>query len=130
MTPQTTASFVAIIVALSGAYIAWRKYRPETNDITVTTADKVNMMTLRFAGDVSKDNDDLRGEIEELRSEFRQYRLDTESRLAELSVQVRAERAEKDRVKRENDELLGRLSRAESRVAELENEVARLKARP
>lgn len=121
MTWETTGSVVAMIVALSGAYIAWRKYRPETNDITVTTADKVNSMTLRFAGDVAKDNDDLRTDLAELRREFAQYRTDTEARLAELGSQLRAAKAE-------NVELTHRAERAEARVTELEAEVARLKA--
>lgn len=121
MSIEQAGGIVGIIVALTGAYIAWRKYRPETNDITITTADKVNAMTLRFAGDVAKDNDDLRREIDELRAEFVQYRNDADARMAELSVELRAERAEKERVKRENDELRGR-------VKALESEVDRLKA--
>lgn len=128
MTLQQTGSIVAIIGALVGAYIAWRKYRPETNDITVTTADKVNTMTLRFASEVSDDNDALRKLVDGLREDFDGYRRDTELRLAELGVELRAEKAEKERVKRENDELLQRLTRAEKRVGELEAEVQRLKA--
>jgi predicted RNase H-like nuclease (RuvC/YqgF family) len=121
MTAQEAGGIVGIIVALTGAYIAWRKYRPETNDITVTTADKVNTMTLRFANDVSKDNDDLRAEIDELRKEFRQYRDDTDAEMAQLKVEVRAERNEKERYMRENDDL-------RNRVGELENEVRALKS--
>ena len=121
MTPQEAGGIVGIIVALTGAYIAWRKYRPETNDITVTTADKVNTMTLRFAGDVAKDNDDLRAEIDELRKEFRQYREDTDSAMAQLKIEVRAERNEKERYMRENEDL-------RSRVDELESEVRALKS--
>lgn len=128
MSPQEAGGLVGIIVALTGAYIAWRKYRPETNDITVTTADKVNTMTLRFASEVSQDNDELRAKLDALVSEFDQYRRDTDARLAELSVELRAERAEKEReraererVARENDEL-------RARVKALEAEVARLKA--
>lgn len=122
MNVSQTGSIVAIIAALTGAYIAWRKYRPETNDITVTTADKVNAMTLRFAGDVSQDNDDLREMLAALRREFDQYRHDADAEMSQLRVEMRAERAEKDRVKRENDEL-------RRRVAELESQVRELKAR-
>lgn len=121
MTPQEAGGIVGIIVALTGAYIAWRKYRPETNDITVTTADKVNTMTLRFASEVADDNDELRKLVDDLRSEFDQYRRDTDAHMAELSVELRAERAEKERVKRENNEL-------KERVTELEAEVKALKS--
>lgn len=120
MSPQEAGSVVAIIAALTGAYIAWRKYRPETNDITVTTADKVNTMTLRFAGDVAKDNDELRDRLEALEEAFAKYRHDADAEMSQLRVEMRAERAEKERVKRENDEL-------RARVDELEAEVARLK---
>lgn len=119
MSPHEFGGIIGVIVALSGAYIAWRKYRPETNDITVTTADKVNTMTLRFAEDVSKDNDDLRDRLDELEKAFAQYRRDTDARLAEYSVELRAERAEKDRVKRENDELRFRVKTLEDEVREL-----------
>lgn len=121
MSPTEAGGIVGIIVALTGAYIAWRKYRPETNDITVTTADKVNMMTLRFAGDVSKDNDDLRQEIADLRAEFVQYRRDTDALMAQLKVELRAERAEKEHVQRENQAL-------KVRVQSLETEVNALKS--
>lgn len=121
MTTQEAGSLIGIIAALTGAYIAWRKYRPETNDITVTTADKVNTMTLRFASEVSEDNDELRRLLDELRAEFHQYRTDTDARLAEYSVELRAERAEKERVKRENRDL-------KKRVTELETEVRALKS--
>lgn len=121
MSPTEAGGIVGIIVALTGAYIAWRKYRPETNDITVTTADKVNMMTLRFAGDVSKDNDDLRQEIADLRAEFVQYRRDTDALMAQLKVELRAERAEKEHVQRENQAL-------KVRVQSLETEVDALKS--
>ena len=111
---------IGMIVSLTGAYIAWRKYRPETNDITVTTADKVNTMTLRFAGDVAKDNDELRDRLDALEAAFAKYRQDADAEMSQLRVEMRAERAEKERVKRENDEL-------RARVDELEAEVARLK---
>lgn len=121
MSAQEAGGIVAIIVSLTGAYIAWRKYRPETNDITVTTADKVNTMTLRFADEVSKDNDDLRAEIDELRREFRQYRDDTDAVMAQMKVELRAERAEKEQVQRENAVL-------KERVDELETEVRALQS--
>lgn len=119
MSAQEAGGIVGIIAALTAAYIAWRKYRPETNDITVTTADKVNTMTLRFASDVAKDNDDLRDRLDELEKAFGEYRRDTDARLAEYSVELRAERAEKERVKRENAELRGRVKRLEAEVSEL-----------
>lgn len=122
MTPQEAGGIVGIIVALTGAYIAWRKYRPETNDITVTTADKVNTMTLRFANDVAKDNDDLRAEIEELRREFRQYRDDADAVMAQMKVELRAERAEKEHVVRENALLKERIDELEAKVRALQSD--------
>lgn len=129
MTPQDTGSVVAIVAALVGAYIAWRKYRPETNDITVTTANQVNAMTLRFAGAVDEDNDDLRERLKALSDEFAQYRTDTDARLTELSAQLRAETAQRRRFEQEAGQLEVENSRLRGRVDELENEVARLKAR-
>lgn len=122
MNAQEAGGIVAIIAALIAAYIAWRKWPSETRDITVTTADKVNTMTLRFADSVSGDNDDLRKEIDELRAEFRQYRDDTDKLMAQLKVELRAERAEKENVQRENESLI-------RRVDELESEVRALKAK-
>ncbi len=103
------------------AFVLWRKAPAERNDIKITSADKVNAMTLRFAGDVNKDNEALREDIDEMRREFDQYRTDTQTRLDEMSVELRAERAEKLAVKRENETL-------RERVDELEREVASLKA--
>lgn len=110
-----------LVVALTGAYIAWRKWKPETAQIVVTSAEKVNAMTLQFAGNALAENNELQREINELRAEFRQYRTDTDLLLAELKAELRAERAEKQAVKRENEAL-------RQRVADLEAEVARLKA--
>lgn len=121
MSIEAAGGIVAIIVSLTGAYIAWRKYRPETDSITVTSADKVNSMTLQFADKVSEDNDDLREQIAALRAEFTKYREDTDAEMALMRVELRAERAEKEAVKRENNAL-------KLRVDELEAEVRALKS--
>ena len=68
------------------------------------------------------------GEMDEMRREHAAYRELTDSRLSELAVELRAERAEKVEVKRENVQLTERVNRAEARVKTLEAEVASLKA--
>lgn len=120
MNSQDAAPIIGAIALLVGAYVAWRKYQPETNDITVTAASKVNEMTLKFADVVDQDNDDLREQLKALRAEFTKYREDTDSRLAELSTRLRASVAENVRLEDEN----GRLKK---RVTELESEVGRLR---
>lgn len=123
MSAQDAAGVIGAIALLVGAYVTWRKQRPETNDITVTAASKVNEMTLKFADAVDQDNDDLREQLKTLRAEFTQYREDTDARMAELSVMLRAATAENVRLEKEN----GRLK---ARVTELESEVGRLRERP
>lgn len=66
-------------------------------------------------------------EMEDMRREHETYREDTDKRLAEMAVELRAERAEKIEVKRENAVLIARVKRAEARVQTLEAEVAALK---
>jgi len=120
MTAQGVAALLVAGAGLLAAYTAYRKFRPERNDITITTADRVNAMTLRFAGVVDQDNDDLRGEVAALKAEFTQYRADTEARHAEYAAALRAEKAEKQRYQYENEQL-------KARVTELESEVRHLK---
>lgn len=122
-------ALAGLVVTLTGAYAAWRKLKPETAQIVVTSAEKVNAMTLEFAGRVGEENNELQREIADLRAEFHQYRRDTEAVLSELKAELRAERAEKEAVKRENETLLERVAKAEARVTELEAEVARLKGK-
>lgn len=118
---ETIGAIAGAVAALGGFLLAWRKFRPETNDITVTTADKVTSMSLRFANEVSDDNAELRKMLDDLRADFDQYRRDTQDHLAELGVQLRAAKGEKQRVAEENTLL-------KARVADLETEVAHLKA--
>lgn len=138
MNGETSISVVAVVASLVGAYVAWRKWRPETDDITVTTAGRVNSMTLEFAKEVNDDNADLRREIGELRAEFRQYRHDADARMAELTVELRDKRAqvqalstEKHRLEGENQRLRSIESEAgdlRRRVALLEEEVRQLRS--
>jgi predicted component of type VI protein secretion system len=121
MSAAEIAALVTAAALLLAALTAYRKFKPERNDITITSADKVNAMTLRFAGDVNRDNESLREDLDELKAAFDQYRKDTEARLSEMAVELRAERAEKLAVKQENEQLRGR-------VLALETEVATLKA--
>jgi cell division protein FtsB len=125
-TMQALGLFVAVIVSAAGSILAWRKWGPERGLVTVTTADKVNQMTLRFAGAVDSDNDDLRAQIAALRTEFNQYRIDTDARLAEQAAQVRAARAgEAEAIRKatayaaENAELRERVDSLEAEVTQL-----------
>lgn len=122
-------ALAALVGALVAGYVAWRKLKPETAQIVVTSAEKINAMSLQFAGAALAENNELQGEIATLRAEFNQYRADTDAMMAELKAELRAERQEKEEVKRENEILLARVTKAEARVDELEAEVARLKGK-
>lgn len=123
MSDQVTfvVALTGLVTALIGGFVAWRKLKPETANIVVTTAERATEMTLKFASQVGLENDQLQRDINELRAEFVTYRRDTDAHLAELGAQLRAEKAEKEHFKAEAERL-------GSRVTELEAEVARLKA--
>lgn len=123
-------ALAVLVTALGTAYGIWRKAPSEGRDITITSADRLNQMTLRFSEAVDDDNVSLRQQLHELREQIAakgreeaQYRADVETRLAELSAQVRAEKAEKESVKAEN-------LRLTKRVADLEDEVRNLRDAP
>lgn len=117
---------VGAAAGLIAAYVAWRKLRPETRDITVTSANKVTEMSLRFATAAGNENDQLVADIRALRDEFNEYKAATDQRITDLTNELSTEREEKQRVKRENVHLIRRVAKAEARVSELEVEVARL----
>lgn len=115
------AGLAGLITALVGGYAVYRKLPSEKRDIIITSADRLNQMTLRFSEAVDEDNVSLRQQLQQLRVEFDEYRTKTEGRLETLSGELRQERSEKESVKREN-------ARLTARVTELETEVAVLKA--
>lgn len=117
-----------VAAALVGAVVAWRKLKPESAQIVVTSAEKVTDMSLRFAGTVGAENDLLAAEMAALRAEFDQYRRDTDSEMAALRQEVRGYKAENRTLTRERDELRAENVELTRRVVRLEGEVARLEA--
>jgi cell division protein FtsB len=125
---EVVAYLLAAVASLVTAFVLLRKAKPERNDITITSADKVNAMTLRFAGVVDADNDDLRAQLVQLRKEFEQYRADTDARLAEQAAQVRAARAGEAEAVRKANLYAAENKELRIRVDSLEAEVTALKA--
>lgn len=119
MSGTEVAEILGASAALILAMVAYRKWRPERDGVTITNAGKVTEMSLSFADRVDQDNDDLRAEMAALRREFDQYRNDTQDALSTLNVELRAERAEKLAVKRENEQLRARVQALEAQVREL-----------
>lgn len=119
MSGTEVAEVLGATAALILAVVAYRKWRPERDGVTITNAGKVTEMSLSFADRVDQDNDDLRADIAALRREFDQYRNDTRDELSKLHTELRAERAEKVAVKRENEQLRARVQTLESEVREL-----------
>ena len=103
------------------AYAALRKRPAETQKINVDTVDVNVTLSGKVRDLAGADWKRVVTELDDLRAEFAQYRTDTDSRMAEMAAELRAEKAEKVAVKAENDRL-------RHRVDELEDEVARLKA--
>lgn len=127
--PYLLAAVGTMVAAMAGGYAVYRKLPAEKRDITITSADRLNQMTLRFSEAVDEDNVSLREQIAELRVQIatqrrddEAYRKKVEERLAELADEVRTEREQKIQVKAENEQL-------KLRVTELETEVAALKSR-
>lgn len=132
MNGTTAAQVISALVAVIGAgvgLLAYFKYKPgqkETVEMTVAQANlNIAQGTVQLSQVV---NDELESqfkrmtaEMADIRAEHKQYRTDTDEQLALLAVELRAERAEKAAVKRENDQL-------RNRVGDLEREVASLKS--
>jgi chromosome segregation ATPase len=118
----------AVVAALVGGVAAWRKLKPESAQIVVTSAEKVTDMSLRFAGTVGAENDQLFADITALRTEFDQYRRDADAEMAALRAEVRGYKAENRTLTRERDQLRAENAQLSERVSKLEGEVARLEA--
>lgn len=125
MSGSEIASLIAVGVGIAGGILAYFKFKPgqrEQVDMTIAQA-TMNVAHGTFQLVTTELEDQFKrmaAEMKTMREEHHQYRSDTNKRLIELSAELRAERAEKLSVKRENDEL-------RHRVAGLEAEVARLK---
>jgi chromosome segregation ATPase len=130
-TVQQVAILVGVAATLIGAVAAWRKLKPETANIVVTSADKVTDMSLRFASHAAAENDQLVADLNALRGEFEEYRTAMRSELDALSTQLRGAKAENRRLEFENAELREKADRAvalEAEVVELRAEVVNLRA--
>lgn len=142
MTAVEVASLLTAVGVLLGAFVAYRKLSPERNDITITSADRVNQMTLRFAGEVGQDNEDLRAKVDRLEAELAAFREDTQTHISELNSQLRGKVAEvkhlesevarRDAQIAERDEQITvrdqQIEDLRDRVDHLETEVRQLKA--
>ena len=128
MSAGELAQVVTALALLIGAVVAYRKWRPERDGVTITNAGKVTEMSLSFADRVDKDNDGLREDLDELRREFAQYRADTEKRLSEMAVEVRAARAGEREATRQAESYRQENESLRERVQALETEVRELKA--
>lgn len=109
------ASLAGIITTSVAAYIAWRKYKPETTNIQITGANTLAEIAVKAGEFVEAQRDDLAREVAELRKDVRELR----TRLEEAEIRARevakaAETAEHAR------------SRAEARERAHAAEVARL----
>lgn len=118
---EVNAALVALILGLPATYIALRKWPLDSRKVKVETIDLNVNIADRLRDGAVADWERMRGELDDLTREFAEYKRDTESRLAEMAVELRAERAEKVAVKQENDQL-------RARVVALEAEVRALKA--
>jgi len=121
-------SLAAVLTALIGAYVAWRKLPYERTSLTVRSADEVNVMTLRFAKAAGDEANDLQLQLDALRVSFEAYRTDTEARLTELATELREERVEKRQVKAELDQRNAAISTRDERISHLEQKVALLES--
>lgn len=125
---QVVSGFVAFL-GVGVGLLAYFKYKPGQRENVEMTVAQANLNIAQGTVQLSQIvNDELESqfrrmsaEMTQIRDDFRQYREDTDKRLAELSIELRAEKAEKAEVKRENDQL-------RERVGELEREVASLKS--
>lgn len=135
MAGNEAAALITALALLIGAIVAYRKFGPESRKISVETVDinvKVAGENVRIASDLRDDAWEqwakATEDIQKLRAEFDQYRRDTEARLAEMSVEVRAARAGEVEAKRQAASERAENKKLRTRVQTLEREVASLKA--
>ncbi len=118
----------AFPASLAGAVALLRRLPSETRKLTVETVD----VNVKIAGDLRDDalhdRQQAREDLTALRREFDQYRADTDARLAEMAVEVRAARAGETEAKRQAESYRAENEELRGRVDELETEVAQLKA--
>lgn len=135
--PQVATIAIGAAGALA-ALLAYFKYKPgqrEAVDMTISQAHmnvaqgtfqlvttELEDQFVRMSAELREVRKQHAADMAKLRGEFDQYRLDADTRMAELTAELRGERAEKRQVKLENVQL-------RERVDVLEAEVDRLKGR-
>lgn len=135
-TPTIILGLFGSLGAFLAGLAAYRKFGPEARKINIDTVD----VNVKIAGELRDDAwesfDRLRTEMKDLRQlresdrlEFEQYQHDTESRMTELSVAVRSEKALRVTVQQENVHIREENRQLRERIATLESEVASLKTR-
>lgn len=101
-------AITALIAAVTGAYFAWVKLRPETTNIQITSANVLTEIAVRAGQYVETQRDDLERKVDVLTA-----------RVDALTEALSAERAEKESVKQENVRLRARVQSLEVQVREL-----------
>jgi uncharacterized membrane-anchored protein YhcB (DUF1043 family) len=118
------ATAIAIVVAGVLGYFKWRPGQREQVGMTVAQATMhvaqgtIQLVTTELEDQFKR----MSAEMRTMRDEHDQYRRDTDSRLAELGTQLRAEKAEKELVKQENVHLRERVNVLEAQVRELKGD--------
>lgn len=118
------SSLGGLFVVLSGAYFAWRKLKPETTNIQITTADKITEMAVRVGTFAESQRDDLAVQVRELQQQLEAFRERVDAAEQRASAAEERARAAEGRVR----ELTEENESLKSRVVDLEAEVERLKA--
>jgi uncharacterized protein YceH (UPF0502 family) len=138
MEVQEAISLGIATLAAVGALLAYFKRKPgqkEKDEVTVAEGNiNVAQGTLNIAqGTIELVTETLEKRFRTMNDDMsEQYRFDTDARIAELTAELRGERAENQRLRLENDELKSQVrenAELRARVSGLEAEVAQLKAR-
>jgi predicted nucleic acid-binding Zn-ribbon protein len=127
----------AFISAVVSAVVVLRKLPAEAQKINVDTVDVNVNIAGRLRDQAVADWERISRELADLRKEFDTYKEDTDARLIEQAAEVRASRADaraardgEAEAKRKADQYREENEELRTRVVQLEDEVARLKARP
>lgn len=126
-------SIAVAIAALMTAVIAWRKFKPETTSIQVTSADTVVEMTIKSAQIIQEERNDLRLQVRELRSTLEEFRerVEASEDRADLAERRAAQAEKRAETSETRVEVLTRENhRLRKRIAHLEQEVESIKKGP
>lgn len=108
-----------VLATLSGAILAWRKWKPSRTNIQVTTADTLVDIAVEAAGIVKVQRDELRTDVDTLKRRLDEALVS----LDECSGVIRRERERSERAaveaERERFALLARIDHLEAEVAAL-----------